>query len=258
VPLAVPASDYLQRIRLSSRGEVLLAAGALNTPKLLTLSGVADRNVLKRLNIPVVAHSPGVGANLQDHPMVGVQWLLRAGSGVQSGVESGVQSGVESGVDGAKSTGQADSEVGGGESGIRGGGFTTQKGVLPSPPYSQAWLREQLEVYLGKEEATARTNLHPNLTLTSAYVPTHAPTSAPTADPQDVIQSYGLFGSSGLAAGAFLRLPGDPPGLPSIQVGRLSVDGVSVGGLSVGGVSVGEQYTSPITHSSLTHYQCST
>jgi choline dehydrogenase len=50
-----------------ARAEVLLAAGAINSPQLLELSGVGDGARLQRLGIPVVHHAPGVGKNLQDH-----------------------------------------------------------------------------------------------------------------------------------------------------------------------------------------------
>lgn len=49
--------------------EVILAAGAFHTPKLLELSGVGDTERLKSLGIPPVLHSPGVGENLQNHTM---------------------------------------------------------------------------------------------------------------------------------------------------------------------------------------------
>jgi choline dehydrogenase len=47
--------------------EVILAAGAIDTPKLLQLSGVADQALLARHGIPVAQHLPAVGRNLQDH-----------------------------------------------------------------------------------------------------------------------------------------------------------------------------------------------
>jgi choline dehydrogenase len=47
--------------------EVILAAGAVNSPKLLELSGVGDPEVLARHGIVVRHALPGVGANLQDH-----------------------------------------------------------------------------------------------------------------------------------------------------------------------------------------------
>jgi choline dehydrogenase len=55
--------DYLAR----ARGEVLLAAGAVNSPQLLEVSGIGDAVRLQQLGVPVVAHVPGVGENLQDH-----------------------------------------------------------------------------------------------------------------------------------------------------------------------------------------------
>lgn len=53
-------------------GEVILAAGALVSPKLLLLSGVGDPDQLKAHNIDTVAPLPGVGQNLIDHPEVPV------------------------------------------------------------------------------------------------------------------------------------------------------------------------------------------
>src|SRR5476649_611373 len=50
--------------------EVVLAAGAIGSPKLLMLSGVGDSSALRPLGINVVAHLPGVGRNLQDHILV--------------------------------------------------------------------------------------------------------------------------------------------------------------------------------------------
>jgi choline dehydrogenase len=47
--------------------EVILAGGALNSPQLLLLSGVGPAAQLAALDIPVVVDLPGVGANLQDH-----------------------------------------------------------------------------------------------------------------------------------------------------------------------------------------------
>lgn len=57
--------------------EVVLAAGSINTPKLLELSGIGDPQHLAGLGIPVVAGLPGVGENLQDHFNVGIQMPLR-------------------------------------------------------------------------------------------------------------------------------------------------------------------------------------
>jgi choline dehydrogenase len=96
-------------------GEVILAGGAINTPQLLQLSGVGDREHLNRVGVDTVHHLPGVGENLQDHlevyiqhgcrvpvsmqphatqlwrrPFIGAQWLfLRGGPGSTNHFEAG-------------------------------------------------------------------------------------------------------------------------------------------------------------------------
>ena len=57
-----------ETVRLSTRGEVLLASGAIGSPQLLMLSGVGPSAELASHDIEVVAAREGVGANLQDHP----------------------------------------------------------------------------------------------------------------------------------------------------------------------------------------------
>ncbi len=49
------------------KAEVLLAAGAVQSPQLLQLSGIGPRELLERHGIAVVKDAPGVGQNLQDH-----------------------------------------------------------------------------------------------------------------------------------------------------------------------------------------------
>lgn len=49
------------------KGEIILCAGAINSPQILMLSGIGDGEILKGFSIPVVKHLPGVGQNLQDH-----------------------------------------------------------------------------------------------------------------------------------------------------------------------------------------------
>jgi choline dehydrogenase len=55
------------RVHARARREVVLAAGSINSPQLLELSGVGDGGRLQRLGIPIVLDAAGVGANLQDH-----------------------------------------------------------------------------------------------------------------------------------------------------------------------------------------------
>jgi choline dehydrogenase len=50
--------------------EVILAAGTINSPKLLMLSGVGEAKALRSFGIDVVENLPGVGENLQDHVLV--------------------------------------------------------------------------------------------------------------------------------------------------------------------------------------------
>src|SRR5271169_1040625 len=50
--------------------EVILAAGSINSPKLLMLSGVGEAKALRSLGIDVVENLPGVGENMQDHVLV--------------------------------------------------------------------------------------------------------------------------------------------------------------------------------------------
>jgi choline dehydrogenase len=50
--------------------EVILAAGAIGSPKLLMLSGVGEAKALRSLGIDLVQNLPGVGENLQDHVLL--------------------------------------------------------------------------------------------------------------------------------------------------------------------------------------------
>ena len=54
-------------VTATARREVILAAGAMQSPQLLQLSGVGPEGLLREHGIPVVHELPGVGENLQDH-----------------------------------------------------------------------------------------------------------------------------------------------------------------------------------------------
>jgi choline dehydrogenase len=57
--------------------EVILCAGALNSPQILMLSGIGDATDLKNLDIDVAAHLPGVGLGLKDHVAAPVQYRIK-------------------------------------------------------------------------------------------------------------------------------------------------------------------------------------
>ncbi|SIS42403.1 choline dehydrogenase [Salimicrobium flavidum] len=94
--------------------EVVLSGGAINTPQLLQLSGVGDKDHLRSVGVQPKVHLPGVGENLQDHlevyiqhacpepvsqqpslkktkmPWIGLQWLLgRKGPAATNHFEGG-------------------------------------------------------------------------------------------------------------------------------------------------------------------------
>ena len=62
---------------IRARSEVILAASSINTPKILMLSGIGAASHLAEHGIAVVADRPGVGANLQDHLEVYMQFASR-------------------------------------------------------------------------------------------------------------------------------------------------------------------------------------
>jgi choline dehydrogenase len=95
-------------------GEVVLSAGALQSPQLLQLSGIGSPELLERVGIPVRHALPGVGENLQDHlqfrlmhactqpittndtlnswfgrARVGLQWLLHRSGPLAVGINQG-------------------------------------------------------------------------------------------------------------------------------------------------------------------------
>ena len=56
-----------QARRVKANREVILSAGAINSPQLLQLSGIGASELLKDFDIPTLVDLPGVGRNLQDH-----------------------------------------------------------------------------------------------------------------------------------------------------------------------------------------------
>ena len=109
--------EYLQHGQLrtlKANKEVVLSAGAIQSPQLLQLSGLGDANFLNKFEIPVVQNLPGVGENLQDHLQIrliykvskpittndqlrsligrmnmGLQWLIKRGGPLAIGINQG-------------------------------------------------------------------------------------------------------------------------------------------------------------------------
>lgn len=64
--------------RVRARAEVILAAGSIESPKLLELSGVGRGDILRDHGIDVLHEAPGVGENMQDHFLIGCQWRVKS------------------------------------------------------------------------------------------------------------------------------------------------------------------------------------
>jgi choline dehydrogenase len=63
-----------QRELVRADREIILCGGAVNSPQLLLLSGLGPAEQLRALDLPVIADLPGVGQNLQDHALIGVEF----------------------------------------------------------------------------------------------------------------------------------------------------------------------------------------
>lgn len=62
--------------------EVILSGGAINSPQLLMLSGIGPAAHLREVGVEVVVDLPGVGENLQDHPVVPLMWFTKGTSDI--------------------------------------------------------------------------------------------------------------------------------------------------------------------------------
>ncbi|MEU8570420.1 GMC family oxidoreductase N-terminal domain-containing protein [Streptomyces pathocidini] len=71
------APDLFRTHSVAARREVIVACGAIDTPKLLMLSGIGPADHLRETGIEVRVDSPGVGVNLQDHPEGVIMWDAR-------------------------------------------------------------------------------------------------------------------------------------------------------------------------------------
>ncbi|XP_013149238.1 PREDICTED: glucose dehydrogenase [FAD, quinone]-like [Papilio polytes] len=72
-------------ITVKANKEVILSAGAVNSPQLLMLSGIGPKDHLDKIGIETLVDSPKVGKNMQDHPLVPV--LLNGEKDLRSFIE---------------------------------------------------------------------------------------------------------------------------------------------------------------------------
>jgi choline dehydrogenase len=85
-----------ERRRVRADREIIVAAGALASPKLLMLSGIGPADELSRLGLPVVADHPEVGRNLQEHPHSMMSWHVDVPTlNLDVGTSAVVRHGVE-------------------------------------------------------------------------------------------------------------------------------------------------------------------
>ena len=73
VAIGLEAKIKNKTIKFYAKKEVLLAAGSINSPKILQLSGIGNAEELKKLDIDIIHNLPGVGQNLQDHLEIYIQ-----------------------------------------------------------------------------------------------------------------------------------------------------------------------------------------
>ncbi|WP_338674930.1 GMC oxidoreductase [Streptomyces sp. SCSIO 30461] len=66
--------DAVHTGAVSARREVIVCCGAIDSPKLLMLSGIGPADELRAVGVDVRVDSPGVGSNLQDHPEGVIMW----------------------------------------------------------------------------------------------------------------------------------------------------------------------------------------
>lgn len=75
--IGVICSRHYERQQFEAGREVILSTGTLESPRLLQISGVGPAGHLRKLGIPIIVDSPGVGSNYRDHFVVATQWRLR-------------------------------------------------------------------------------------------------------------------------------------------------------------------------------------
>ena len=74
---AVKVNSASESLVIAARKEIIIAAGAVDSPKILQLSGIGDANLLAKHGIQTLVDAPAVGQNLQDHLCVSYYYKAR-------------------------------------------------------------------------------------------------------------------------------------------------------------------------------------
>lgn len=77
--IGVTALRHDERVQFRAQREVIICAGALQSPQLLQLSGIGPADHLRSLGIDVQIDSPDVGQNMREHLLLFLQYRLRRG-----------------------------------------------------------------------------------------------------------------------------------------------------------------------------------
>jgi choline dehydrogenase len=78
--IAIAVKDRSGMRSIPVAGELILCAGAIESPKLLQLSGIGPGELLRTHGIPVVLDAPAVGSNLREHRYLAMQYRVTGGS----------------------------------------------------------------------------------------------------------------------------------------------------------------------------------
>jgi choline dehydrogenase len=111
--------------RVAARGEVIVCAGAIESPKLLLASGIGAPEQLRRFDIPVVAEVPGVGENFHNHVLTAV--IAESGSQVPRPTQNLSESAL----------------------------FTRSRPGLPAPDLQLAFVHVPFDIVVGREHPNA-------------------------------------------------------------------------------------------------------
>lgn len=85
--VAVIVSRNGRRERIEAN-EIIISAGALHSPAILLRAGIGPADHLRSLGVDVLADRPGVGSNLQDHPLVGLGIHLRPDARLKESIKN--------------------------------------------------------------------------------------------------------------------------------------------------------------------------